>query len=61
MTTGWRFIDGKWYCFDKSGAMQTGWVKGAEGKWYYLSESGALATNTTVDGYRVNVLGEYVK
>ncbi|MCU7200267.1 D-alanyl-D-alanine carboxypeptidase family protein, partial [Turicibacter sp. H121] len=40
---GWEKVNGTWYCFNPSGAMQTGWLK--EGKtWYYLKSSGAMAT-----------------
>ena len=35
MTTSWKKIDGKWYYFDRSGAMVTGWVKYYD-NWYYL-------------------------
>ena len=38
----WEKIDGKWYRFDNSGWMQTGWVK--DGSWYYLDGSGAMKT-----------------
>lgn len=61
MTTSWRFIDGDWYYFNKSGEMTTGWVKAENGTWYYLMPSGKMAKNTTIDGYRLNSKGEYVK
>lgn len=38
----WEYIDG-WYHFDKSGWMQTGWIK-LSNKWYYLSSKGAMVT-----------------
>ena len=59
MTTGWRFIKGKYYCFDVSGAMKTGWVQ-TNGKYYYLDASGAMVSNTTINGYRINASGQYV-
>ncbi|MGG7153386.1 hypothetical protein ACQPUR_22445, partial [Clostridium neonatale] len=61
MTTGWRFIDGDWYYFDGSGAMTTGWVKTEDGTWYYLKENGKMARNETINGYRLNSKGEYIK
>ena len=43
MATGWEKVNGTWYYFKSSGAMQTGWLQ--EGKtWYYLKSSGAMAT-----------------
>ena len=59
MTTGWRFISGKYYYFDASGAMKTGWVQ-SNGKYYYLDASGAMVSNTTIDGYKINVSGQYI-
>lgn len=38
----WEQIDGKWYYFNSSGYMATGWVN--DGAWYYLNASGALTT-----------------
>lgn len=57
MTTDWRFINGNWYYFDESGAMQTGWLQSKSGKWYYLNPSGEMARNITVDGYRLGIDG----
>jgi hypothetical protein len=45
-------INGKWYHFDESGYMQTGWILD-NGKWYYLDGSGAMVTGYfhAPDGY----------
>jgi len=59
MVVGWAKVDGKWYFFNQGNAMMTGWVK-SNGLWYYLTESGAMATNTTIDGYKVNENGVWV-
>ena len=57
-STGWWFEyedtekgypAGKWYHFDESGYMQTGWTK-ADGKWYYMDSSGAMKTGWLLDG-----------
>ena len=40
---GWAKKDGKWFYFEKSGAMATGWKK-ISNKWYYLEKSGVMAT-----------------
>lgn len=36
-------IDGKTYCFDKSGWMRTGWAK-TENTWHYFTKSGVMTT-----------------
>ena len=59
MQTGWVKDNDTWYYLDNSGAMKTGWFT-VSGKWYYAYSSGALAVDTTVDGYTVNVNGEWV-
>ena len=59
MVVGWAKVDGKWYFFDQGNAMKTGWVK-SNGLWYYLTESGAMATNTTIDGYKIDANGVWV-
>ena len=59
MVVGWAKVDGKWYFFNQGNAMMTGWVK-SNGLWYYLTESGAMATNTTIDGYKVDENGVWV-
>ncbi|WP_312470932.1 DUF3238 domain-containing protein [Neobacillus sp.] len=40
---GWQYIEGTWYYFDSSGAMQTGW-QSIGGAWYYFNSSGAMQT-----------------
>lgn len=42
-STGWKEIDGKWYCFNEDGTMFTGW-RNYNGNWYNLSSSGAMDT-----------------
>lgn len=58
----WAFLDGKWYMFDGSGNMITGWKK-ANSKWYLLSQSGDMVTGwQLVDGkwYWLEPSGEMV-
>ena len=43
----WEYIGDKWYYFDKSGWMVTGWQK-VSGSWYYLDSNGARVA----DGWR---------
>lgn len=44
MVTGWKYIGGGWYFFDKkTGAMKTGWIYDS-GSWYYLGEDGKMVT-----------------
>ena len=41
----WVQLDGKWYHFSGSGAMDTGWFKSpSSGYWFYLGEDGAART-----------------
>ena len=57
-TDNWQQIDGSWYYFNKSGYMQTGWLKSRfTGKWYWLSTEngsnlGKMLTNQWVDNNR---------
>ena len=60
MATGWVNDNGTWYYLAGSGAMKTGWLND-NGTWYYLSGSGAMLANTTVDGYKLNASGAWVK
>ena len=60
MKTGWVNDNGTWYFLQSSGAMKTGWLND-NGTWYYLNASGAMAANTTVDGYKLNASGAWVK
>ncbi|AWK50005.1 cell wall-binding protein [Clostridium beijerinckii] len=60
MKTGWILDGSTWYFLNGSGAMQTGWLND-NGTWYYLNASGAMLANTTVDGYKLNASGAWVK
>ena len=51
--TGWKQIEGKWYCFDAAGLMEYGGWKQIGGKWYYFYPDGSMAADTTVDGYEI--------
>jgi hypothetical protein len=42
-TNGWEQIDGKWYYFDATGWMKTGWITWSNGT-YYLGSDGAMVT-----------------
>lgn len=53
----WRYLGSKWYFFNESGYMRTGWVSW-NGAWYYCDGSGAMLTDTyTPDGYYVDANG----
>lgn len=41
----WRYIDEKWYCFDKDGTMLAADWKRYGGAWYWLQPSGAMLEN----------------
>ena len=68
MVTGWQYIDGKWYYFDKTnGDMVTGWVYD-NGCWYFLDyKTGVMlkgwhklphGPNNVEDWYLLNKSGE---
>lgn len=43
----WQQISGKWYLFDQSGYMMTGW-QFRNGAWYYLQPNGEMVENNWV-------------
>lgn len=49
---------GKWYYYDDSGVMQTGWILIDNG-WYYLKASGEMASNEWIGGYYVGSDGTW--
>lgn len=61
MATGWANINGTWYYLNPNGDMvSNGWYW-IGGKCYYFYASGAMAANTTIDGYKVDASGAWVK
>jgi len=61
MATGWLSINTKWYYFGADGAMKTGWQL-VNGTWYYLyPQTGMMAYSTTIDGYKLNANGAWIK
>ena len=59
MVTGWAKVGSSWYYFKPSGAMVTGWYK-VGNAWYYFYGDGHMASNTTIDGCRLNSSGAWV-
>lgn len=58
----WALRDGKWYHFDASGNMQTGWYEDTDGKWYYLNpQNGEMMTDTVVDNYVIGPDGVWTR
>ena len=56
--SSWAQIGGKWYWFGGSGKMMAdGWLTLADGNTYYFYADGHMASNTTIDGHRVNGSG----
>lgn len=55
----WLKNDGKWYFLGEDGKMRTGWFN-HKGNWYYCWSDGSLATNTVINGYKVDENGCYV-
>ncbi|OPJ58123.1 hypothetical protein [Clostridium chromiireducens] len=56
----WKLYNGKWYYLKANGEMATGWIFN-DGAWYYLYPSGEMALNTTIDGYRLNGNGAWIR
>ncbi|MGN1139578.1 MAG: N-acetylmuramoyl-L-alanine amidase [Oliverpabstia sp.] len=42
-SSGWKYIDNKWYYYDANGKMTTGWQK-VNGVWYYMDSNGVMQT-----------------
>ncbi|NFN16935.1 N-acetylmuramoyl-L-alanine amidase family protein [Clostridium botulinum] len=80
MASGWNYVDNKWYYLNSSGSMLTGWLNDKNtwyylnpngsmatnwlndnGTWYYLYSNGAMACNTTIDNYKLNSNGAWIK
>lgn len=61
MATGWAQVKGTWYFLDASGKCVMNTWKEINGKWYYFNASGAMAVNTTINGYKVDANGVWVK
>jgi glucan-binding YG repeat protein len=51
-------ISGKWYFFESSGAMKTGWIQ-SSGDWYCLKSDGSMAAGEYVRGYWLNANGKW--
>ena len=60
MMTGWLQQGSTWYYLKSSGAMATGW-NWIGNNCYYFNQSGKMAANTTVDGYKLDAGGAWVK
>ena len=61
METGWLQNNGSWYYLNSNGSMKANQWFQVGSKWYYVNASGELAVNTSIDGYRVNDNGEWVR
>lgn len=61
LATGWVQVNGSWYYLNSNGSMKVNQWFQVGGKWYYVNTSGELAVNTSIDGYRVNDNGEWVR
>lgn len=62
MKTSWlKDTDGDWYYLENNGKMKTNWLKDTDGKWYYLHASGKMAKNITIDGYKLDANGTWMK
>ncbi|WP_160689129.1 N-acetylmuramoyl-L-alanine amidase family protein [Clostridium sp. C2-6-12] len=60
MKTGWIMDGSKWYYLNDNGSMKKGWLE-YKGKWYYLLDSGEMAVNTTINGYRLDANGWWLR
>lgn len=50
------------YHVDENGAKQTGWVKDNDGFWYYFDNTtGKMVKNTVIGGYKIDMLGHWIK
>ena len=60
MITGWKKIDGYWYCFDKASggaALCNGFYK-VDNKWYYFYKDCRMASDTYIEEIYIQTNGE---
>lgn len=62
MAKGWAQVNGTWYYLNPNGGkmLSNGW-NWINGKCYYFYSWGGMAANTTIDGYKVDASGAWVK
>ena len=64
LVTGWKQIDGKWYCFAQSGFMYSNtWIRfyyNNKPYYYYLKSDGSMAHDEWVGEFYVNNRGEWI-
>lgn len=60
MQTGWLKTGDTWYHLGGNGYMSTGWLKTGD-TWYYLNSDGSMAANTTIDGYKLDSSGAWIR
>lgn len=62
MAKGWALVNGTWYYLNPNGGkmLANGW-NWIDGKCYYFYSWGGMAANTTIDGYKVDASGAWVK
>ena len=53
LQTGWLNLNNAWYYLDNNGVLQTGWHNIAR-VGYYFDENGIMATNTIVEGWKID-------
>ena len=57
----WKYVGDKWYFFNNSGYMVTGWQKLDKNKWYYMDQDGAMVTGWLLENgtwYYLNASGD---
>ncbi|MDU4892228.1 MAG: pectate lyase-like adhesive domain-containing protein [Clostridium sp.] len=56
METGWLRVNSSWYYLNAYGEMVTGWAY-INNNWYYMYISGVMATNTVINGWKIDAYG----
>lgn len=60
MKTGWLKLGNTWYYLTENGDRVESCWKWINGKCYYFYSNGSMASNTTIDGYYVDVSGAWI-
>ena len=55
----WKEINNKYYFFNNSGYIHTGWVF-TDGNWYFCNDNGERVVNTTISDCKLNTQGIWV-